>query len=85
MAEAALANVEQHAAARHVVLRLASLPGRRLRLEIQDDGVGFDPTVRRPDRYGLAGMQERAQLIGADLRVDSVPGAGTRIVLETEP
>lgn len=85
VAEAALANVEQHAAARHVVLRLTSLPGRRLHLEIQDDGVGFDPTVRRPDRYGLAGMQERAQLIGADLRVDSVPGAGTRIVLETEP
>jgi len=83
VAEAALANVEQHAGALHVQVSLRSPgPGGPLQLEVIDDGVGFDPGATPAGRFGLSGMAERAALIGAALRVESRPGAGTRIVLE---
>jgi signal transduction histidine kinase len=83
VAEAALANVEQHAGALHVQVVLRGPgPGGPLRLEVTDDGVGFDPRATPAGRFGLSGMAERAALIGAALRVESRPGAGTRIVLE---
>ncbi len=84
VAESALANIEQHAGSSQVVISLATTPEERIQLEIRDDGIGFDPTAVPADRYGLAGMRERADLIGADLHVESTPGHGTRIVLETE-
>jgi len=46
---------------------------------IQDDGVGFDPADVDPDHYGLTGIQERAAMIGATLKVHSRPGGGARI------
>lgn len=84
VAESALANVEQHAGASEVWISLAMLPQGRIRLEVQDDGVGFEPANIPQDRYGLAGMRERADLIGAELRVESEPGRGARIALETD-
>ncbi len=78
IAEEALTNVELHAAARQVAVRLA-FGSDRIDLEIQDDGVGFDPTAVDPDRYGLTGMQERAAMIGATLEVISRPAGGTRV------
>ena len=83
VASAALANVEQHAAASTVSVRLARLEEDRLRLSIKDDGVGFDMAAVPKERYGLAGMRERAALIGATLQIDSVPGQGTEILLQT--
>jgi nitrate/nitrite-specific signal transduction histidine kinase len=47
---------------------------------VQDNGVGFDP-ARDPQSFGLYGMRERAEEIGADLTVDSQPGKGTRVLL----
>jgi len=78
IAEEALTNVERHAAAQQVTVRLAFGSGR-IDLVIQDDGVGFDPAAVDPDRYGLTGIQERAAMIGARLRVHSRPGGGTRV------
>jgi signal transduction histidine kinase len=56
-----------------------------LALLVEDNGVGFDPaqvTGRREDgRLGILGMQERAALIGGDLRIESQPGRGTRVLL----
>ena len=78
IAEEALTNVERHAAAQQVTVRLA-FGNDRIDLVIQDDGVGFDPATVDPDRYGLTGMQERAAMIGATLKVHSRPGSGTRI------
>ena len=78
IAEEALSNVELHAAARQVAVRLA-FGSDRIDLEIQDDGVGFDPTAVDRSRYGLTGMQERAAMIGAKLEVSSRSDGGTRV------
>jgi len=82
VAEAALSNVVKHAAATEVSVRLMTEPV--LRLEITDNGVGFDPKTTPTDRYGLAGMAERAELLGATLAIESAPGQGTTIVMAIE-
>ena len=78
--EAALANVERHAGATQVIVQLAQA-GAMLTLTVRDDGVGFDPAQVAADRYGLAGMHERAEAIGARLAVRSKPGLGTTVEL----
>ena len=78
IADEALTNVERHAAAQQVTVRLA-FGSDRIDLVIQDDGVGFDPAAVDPDHYGLTGIQERAAMIGATFKVHSRPGGGTRI------
>jgi PAS domain S-box-containing protein len=71
-------NVEKHASAQQVRILLDYSP-QYLRLEINDNGRGFDPTAVKSDRMGLRIMQERAQGIGATLEVESQAGKGTRI------
>ncbi|MCP4247958.1 MAG: sensor histidine kinase, partial [bacterium] len=78
VAQAALANVVRHAQARHVRLRLVGTPDH-VTLTVEDDGRGFDPSQTAENRYGLAGMNERAKLLGGTFAVDSCPGEGTRI------
>jgi NarL family two-component system sensor histidine kinase YdfH len=75
-----LTNVARHSQASHVLVRLAEKDGL-LELVVEDDGVGFDPAQVDPGCYGLAGMRERAEQIGASLKVESEGGKGTRIVL----
>jgi signal transduction histidine kinase len=80
----ALANVVRHAAANAIRLTLSFGP-RRLRVSVRDDGRGF--TVERDFRsyaghWGLVGMQERAEQIGASLRVESAPNRGTTVTLD---
>lgn len=74
----ALNNIARHAEAGRVFVRLVSTP-EQVRLTVEDDGRGFDEAGISPDRHGLAGMRERAELLGGGLEVDSVPGGGTRI------
>ena len=54
-----------------------------VRLEVSDDGVGFDPNVLRSSGerrgFGLFGMEQRARLLGGSLEVTSGKGEGTRI------
>jgi signal transduction histidine kinase len=78
IAEEALTNVERHAAADKVSMRLA-FGSDRIDLVIRDDGVGFDASAVDPSRYGLTGMRERAAMIGATLEVTSQPGGGTTV------
>jgi signal transduction histidine kinase len=81
VAQEALANVVYHARARHLTVALAGAPSTT-RLVIRDDGVGFDPAVPiTPGHFGLAGIRERAQLIGGLLNVTSRPGSGTTVEL----
>jgi len=79
MAEEALRNVERHALARHVAVTLATAGGTHVELRIRDDGVGFDPEASHPGHYGIVGLREQAQLIGADLQIESSRGAGTTL------
>jgi signal transduction histidine kinase len=74
----ALHNIRKHSGARRVDVRLCESDGH-FRMEIGDDGCGFDPA--NATGCGLANMQRRAQRIGGKLDVDSVPGRGTRLTL----
>jgi signal transduction histidine kinase len=78
IADEALANVERHAAAGEVQVRLAC-GADRVDLAIRDDGVGFDPAAVDSDHFGLTGMRERASMVGATLDIRSRPGAGTEV------
>jgi PAS domain S-box-containing protein len=79
----ALTNIAKHAQAHQVVITLDSDP-RRVTLVIADDGAGFDAGQNhpRPESWGLRNMHERAQAIGADLRIESAPSRGTRVIIE---
>ena len=83
IAQEALQNALRHAEAQHVAVRLRRENGR-VRLEVADDGVGFDPDAPelRSHRLGLTSMEERARRVDGRLTVVSSPGAGTTIVLE---
>jgi signal transduction histidine kinase len=86
MTEEALRNVERHAGASHLQVRLAT-EGAYLNLCIEDDGIGFDPAILRPGHFGLLGLKEQAQLIGAEMSIASTPEGGTtlRIALRVAP
>jgi signal transduction histidine kinase len=84
VADEALTNVARHANAAHVTVALESTE-ERLALTISDDGAGFDPESVQTDRhYGLRGMRERAEMIGAILEVEGRPGHGTTVRLIVE-
>jgi signal transduction histidine kinase len=83
IAQEALANLIKHAHARNGTLRLYEWQGR-LRLEISDDGLGFDPARLPADAgLGLIGMRERSTWLGGTFALESAPGRGTRIAVET--
>jgi signal transduction histidine kinase len=83
IAHEALHNAVRHAAAKHVVVRLDER-GSILKLEVSDDGVGFDPDdpELRSHHLGLTSMEERARELGGTLELSSAHGRGTRIALE---
>lgn len=77
----ALNNVEKYACAREVTFNL-QWKQEELLLTLSDDGAGFDPRLVRPNgHYGLLIMQERAEDIRANIKINSRPGRGTQIVL----
>ena len=71
----ALTNVAKHADARRVEVYLTEVDGR-LRIEVRDDGGGFDP-AGETSGFGLVGMHERVDLLQGALAIESEPGAGT--------
>jgi signal transduction histidine kinase len=75
----ALTNVARHAAARHVTVNLQAAENQLL-LTIIDDGIGFDmATLEDPEGLGVAGMRERAALLGGELEMASSKGKGTTV------
>jgi PAS domain S-box-containing protein len=78
IAQEAVSNACRHSGSEKVRVSLFQ-EGDRLRLEVQDWGVGFDPETVDEDRYGLEGIRERIRLLGGELDIQSAPGAGTRI------
>ncbi|GAA1201840.1 GAF domain-containing sensor histidine kinase [Pseudonocardia alaniniphila] len=89
IAQEALQNVQKHARATRVELRFAVREGT-VRLEVSDDGCGFDTGVGgfeardlQPEAsgYGMRSMAERAELVGGTLTVRSRPGSGTTVTV----
>lgn len=78
IAQESLTNACKHSRSEKIRVSLVQ-EGRRVRLEIQDWGVGFDPGTVAGDRFGLKGIRERARLLGGTTAIESVPGHGTLI------
>ncbi len=77
----AVTNVINHAGAHNIKVQMQLIDGK-LKLTVQDDGQGFElDRIQKSNRFGVTGMKERAQLIGADLKVRSEPGQGTTVEL----
>ncbi len=80
----ALSNATRHAPGAGVRVEL-EVTAEQLTATVHDDGPGFDPAVaglQRPDGgQGLAGLKDRAESIGGDVRLETAPGAGTTLVL----
>lgn len=76
-----LTNARRHSQSRRACVRLDQ-QGDRIRVDIQDWGVGFALHSVGPDRCGLSGIRERAAAFGGRAVIDSAPGRGTRIYVE---
>jgi signal transduction histidine kinase len=77
----ALNNARRHADATLVRVR-TERDGDVSRITVADNGRGFNPGSVPPDRFGIRGMRERAELVGATLKVESRDRDGTRITIE---
>ena len=74
-----LTNISRHANARNVEIRLRS-NGTHVRLDVKDDGRGFDVEAARGRKtFGLLGMRERVIMLHGTLNITSVPAEGTQV------
>ncbi len=90
-AQEALTNVRKHARASRVTVTLSYMDDLVV-LDVQDDGVGFDPAAEPPASseppgglgggFGLRAMRERVTRLGGQLLIESAPGEGTTVVVE---
>lgn len=78
ISQEAINNVVEHAQAKNLHLTLIIMP-EKVRLSIQDDGIGFDPDAIPDGHYGLIGLNERVKLLGGRLKIRSEIGVGTLI------
>jgi signal transduction histidine kinase len=81
-------NASKHARASHVHVLIDATEEGGIRVEVSDDGRGFDParvSAHAMGGSGLRGMEERATLLGARFSVDSMRGEGTMIALVLPP
>ena len=82
IAQEAVTNALRHSGASQLQVTLQADQGQELRLEVEDNGKGFDPQAPPPDEhYGLLNMQARAKGIGASLSIHSEAGSGTAVRL----
>ena len=85
LAQEALRNVERHSRANEVVVTM-TFTGREMRLRVRDNGVGFgmQPGMEHlatGGQLGIIGMHERADLLGGELTIHSIPGKGTTVIV----
>ncbi len=78
LVQEALTNITKYAGAEHVWIELTLQDGQ-VDVSVRDDGVGFDPAVKRASAYGLVGMRFRVEASGGKLNITSKPGGGTRV------
>jgi signal transduction histidine kinase len=82
-----LANIQRHARARRVTVTLSYMEDQ-IALDVQDDGVGFDPESvpllanQSREGFGLQAMRERLAQLGGQLVIESAPGQGTTLAIQ---
>jgi signal transduction histidine kinase len=76
-----LSNACKHSQSERILVSLLQQKDR-IRIEIRDWGIGFDPKNVKEGHYGLIGIRERARLLGGKYRIQSAAGKGTRITVE---
>jgi signal transduction histidine kinase len=84
IAQEAIYNASRHAHAKRIRVKLVkeyapASSHASLTLSVEDDGIGFDVSAMQAGHYGLRGIRERSELIGAQLQMDSSAGKGTLI------
>jgi len=78
----ALNNVIRHAHAQSVQVGI-EFSERAIRLQVSDDGIGFDPaSASERSGFGLRGMRERVQRVGGTIQFESASGKGTRVTVD---
>lgn len=76
-------NIVKHAQAHQVKVAIRSDNGE-MRISVEDDGIGFDPSkIDRTKAFGFFSIRERVRHLGGAFEIDSSPGHGTRVVLTT--
>jgi signal transduction histidine kinase len=84
LCQEAMTNIQRHSQATAVLVQVG-MDGEEFRVEIEDDGKGFDPRKvsegRDRPHWGLMGIQERAEILGGTAQIDSAPGQGTRVLV----
>lgn len=83
VAQEAARNAMRHSGASTLAVTVRG-DGRRLTLEVVDDGIGFDPTRTHPDSYGLRGLRSLVTDSGGVLEVRSSPSEGTTVWMEVD-
>lgn len=82
LVQEAVTNAEKHAEAGCIIVRL-EFRREFVSVVVEDDGVGFDVLASRAaGSFGLAGMRERAELLGGDVAINSQPGYGTKVFIK---
>ncbi len=77
----ALNNARRYSQSESILVEL-TVRDHRVRVSVEDWGIGFEPDEVQEDRFGLHGIRERARLLGGWAHVDSAPGLGTCISVE---
>jgi signal transduction histidine kinase len=81
----ALTNVAKHAQATHVIISV-DIDRHILRLSVLDDGIGFDPQhlpeTGEDQGWGLLSISERAEAVGGQAKIMSIPDQGTNVTAE---
>ena len=78
IAQEALTNACKHSNSKKVKVTMAQ-EGHKVRLEVQDWGIGFDQESVEKGHFGLEGIRQRVRLLGGRLTIDSKPGFGTLV------
>ena len=89
IAQEALSNIRKHAHADHAWVTMDGTDDGKVRLQVRDNGVGFDPAqasrLITEGHFGLAGMRERVTFVGGRFDLRSTPGRGTTIEVAIPP
>jgi PAS domain S-box-containing protein len=81
IAQEALTNACEHSKSERISVSLLQR-GERVRIDIRDWGVGFDPKAVPKNHFGLEGIRQRARLLGGKCSIRSAKGKGTRVTVE---